>query len=218
MGADNGVVTAAEGYWEMHPRQAMHAPRSGQPWTDAEYQQILAAAREGVRDIEEVATRIGRAPSPTLAKARRLLPVDERAAPVDRVLPLLRAHQEDPAYHWQRVSLEEPPPRPVIQPPALTGIRGLPPGDLVSVGYAVGLAGAAVMDDDVVTRVGDELQRRGLLAELREYRTERLLRWSGAEITRAEAHAEADDWLERAFPAVRRPDYPWGDVEPARYF
>src|SRR5690606_40945072 len=57
--------------------------------------QILAAAREGVSDIAEVAERIGRSPQPTLQKAKRLLPVAERSAPVDRVLPLLRKHLED---------------------------------------------------------------------------------------------------------------------------
>lgn len=185
------------------------APRSGQPWTDADYEQILTAAREGVTDIGEIARRLGRAPQATLLKARRLLPVGERSAPVDRVLALVRDHLSDPAYDWRRVTLEDPPPRPMVVPPALTGLAGLSADELVAIGYALGLAGPAVAQD-VVTRVGEQLERRGLLGELAEYRTERLLRQPGAEIAWAGAVSEARDWVERAFRAPRG----WPYVQP----
>lgn len=184
-------------------------PRSGQPWTDAEYEQILAAAREGVSAIEEVAARIGRGPQPTLAKARRLLSVAERAAPVDRVLPLIRGHQEDPGYDWQAVTLEEPPPRPVVHPPALTGICGLCSEDLLAIGYAVGVV-ALVVGDDVVTRVGEELQRRGMFGELIEYRADRLMRGAAAEITWVDATLDARSWAARVFPGQQREQPYWG--------
>src|SRR5690606_15311213 len=199
------------GAWEPagtheRPERAALPPRSGQPWTDAEYEQILAAAREGVSDIAEVAERIGRSPQPTLQKAKRLLPVAERSAPVDRVLPLLRKHLEDPEYDWQRVTLEDPPPRPVINPPALTGIRGLRSPELVALSYAVGLAAEAV-DESVVDQVGEELYRRGLHHELVRYRAERVVRRPGAEVTYDEAELDAFAWLRRVFPM---PDHlPW---------
>ncbi|MEE6280906.1 hypothetical protein [Georgenia sp. MJ170] len=191
--------------------------RNGQPWTDAEYEEILAAAREGVTDVETVAARLERGTHATSLKVRRLLPVAERSAPVDRALALLRRHQDDPEYDWQRVTLEEPPPRPVIAPPALTGIAGLSTGELVTVAYAVGLAASAV-DDDVVARVGEELQHRDLLVALLDYRTERLLRQPGAEITVARATSEAGAWLQRVFPMADHAFPYWRFDGPDDYF
>lgn len=184
-------------------------PRSGQPWTDTEYEEIVTAAREGIDDIDEVARRLGRSPHPTLAKARRLLPVDERAAPVDRVLPLIRGHLTDPSYDWRRVTLEEPPPRPVIAPPALSGLPGLSATDLLQVGYAVGLA-ASVLDRDVVARVGEELDRRGQLPLLATHRADRMLDRPGSELTDGEAGLEAHRWVYRVFGRELTPDSWWG--------
>lgn len=181
-------------------RRPERPPRTGQPWTDAEYREILAAAREGETDIERVAERIGRSLYPTLAKARRLLPVTERAAPVDRVLVLLRRHQEeDPDYDWQRVTLEEPPLRPVVNPPALTGLPGLSGEDLLEIGYAV-LVAASAVGPEVVQRVAEEVDRRGLYWALVEYRADRLLRRPGAELTYDRAVEEAAAWLRRVLP------------------
>lgn len=182
-------------------------PRSGQPWTDVEYEQILAAARDGVTDIDEVASRIGRGPHPTLAKARRLLPVSERAAPVDRVLVLLRTHQEDPGYDWRRTTLEEPPPRPVIAPPALSGLSGLQPDDLVTIAHALA-SSMSVADQDVLARVGAEVQRRGLRYELVEHRAGRLYRQTA--ITWEQALDEADSWLRRSLPGTALPQWDAG--------
>lgn len=190
------------------------APRSGQPWTDADYEEILAAAREGVTDLDDVARRLGRSPHPTLQKARRLLPVAERGAPPDRVMRLVRKHLEDPSYDWQQVTLEEPPPRPVVHPPAFTGVAGLEPTDLVPIAYALGLAGSAV-NDDVVTRVGAQVQRRGLVGELKELRTERMLHRPGAELTYGQVEADTEAWLERTFPGLCGWSYPYGEgVQP----
>lgn len=168
-------------------------PNSGQPWTDADYEEILAAAREGVTDVDAVAERLGRARSTTIAKAKRLLPVDERAAPADRVMRLLRGHLDEPDYDWQRVTLEDPPPRPVVNPPALTGVPGLQRSDLLRICYALALA-AEVAGEDLMSRVMHEVRRRGMLGELVRLRADRLLS-HGAEITWDDAQADAQRWV-----------------------
>jgi transposase-like protein len=205
VGTGDGVRTNDVG--GAAPARRLHrpgaAPRTGEPWTDADYQQIVAAAQEGVTDMDEVARRVGRTRHPTLVKARRLLPVAERSAPIDRVMTMLREHLEDPAYDWRRASLENPI-RPVYQPPPLMGLSGLTTDDLTQIGYALALAGQAV-DRDVVERVGGELVRRGALGEVLTHRTQRLLRQPGAEITWSQATADAEAWVERVFA----PEHGW---------
>ncbi|WP_152191919.1 hypothetical protein [Georgenia satyanarayanai] len=186
-------------------------PNAGQPWTDADYEEILAAAREGVSDLDDVAERLGRSRAPTLVKARRLLPVAERAAPADRVLRLLREHLGEPDYDWQRVTLEEPPPRPVIHPPALTGVPGLECGDLVRVCYALALA-AEVAGEDLLSRVTREVQRRGMLPELVELRVERLFH-RGAEVTWEDARRDAARWVHTALPTGGQGSWPYDEDE-----
>lgn len=194
------------------PRPAREQPpNSGQPWTDADYEEILGAAREGVTDIDAVAERLGRPRHPTLAKAKRLLPVAERAAPADRVMRLLREHLEEPDYDWQRVTLEEPPPPPVINPPALTGVPGLARDDLVRVCYALALAGE-VAGEDLMSRVTNELRRRGMLGELVRLRVDRLLH-QGAEVTWDHAHADAERWVSMVVSAATSPSWPYAEEE-----
>lgn len=193
------------------------APRSGMPWTDADYEAILDAVRNGENDLGGVAERIGRAKHTTWAKTKRLLPVAERAAPIDRAMRLIREHLKDPDYDWRQATLEEPPPRPVIQPPALTGIPGLGGSELVAIGYAVALS-AATIHHEVVAEVGAQLERRRLLGRLREHRAERLTQQPGAEITWSHAMADAERWIDRVFPATTGASQYWRAVEPERYF
>ncbi|WP_146237449.1 hypothetical protein [Georgenia satyanarayanai] len=178
------------------PRRPPHEqpPNAGQPWTDADYEEIVAAAREGVTDMEDVATRLGRARNPTLMKARRLLPPAERTAPPDRVMRLLREHLEEPDYDWERVTLEELPPRPVVNPPALTGVAGLTREDLVRICYALALVGG-VAGEDLMSRVTGEVRRRCLVPELVELRVHRLLHL-GAEVTWEHARSDAGRWVD----------------------
>lgn len=183
-------------------------PNSGQPWTDADYEEILAAAREGVTDMDDVAQRLGRTRHPTLTKAKRLLPVGERAAPVDRIMRLLREHLDEPDYDWQRTTLEEPPPPPVINPPALTGIAGLAPDDLVRIAYALTLA-TGVADEDLLTRVGHQLQLRCLRSRLIDLRAERLEQHN--ELGWGQAVLDATRWLDRVLPSAGRE--PWYDAD-----
>ena len=117
-------------------------------------------AREGVTDMDDVATRLGRSRNPTLMKARRLLPPAERSAPPDRVMRMLREHLEEPDYDWERVTLEELPPRPVINPPALTGIPGLGREDLVRICYALALANT--MQLDIPTAIHQKMVKNAL--------------------------------------------------------
>jgi len=147
-----------------------------------------------------------------MAKAKQLLPLAQRGVPFDRVLPLLSEYQEKPDYDWRQVMLEQPPPRPIVNPPALTGLRGVGREDLLLLGYAVGVA-ADALTEDLVTRMGDELERRGLLTDVERYRTERLLRRPGSELTWSEATTEARLWLRRAFPEEYRRSWRWNEYD-----
>ncbi|MBD8060975.1 hypothetical protein [Oceanitalea stevensii] len=197
--------------WPRRPAPAREQPpNAGQPWTDAEYEEILAAAREGVTDMDHVATRLGRSRNPTLMKARRLLPPAERSAPPDRVMRMLREHLEEPDYDWERVTLEELPPRPVINPPALTGIAGVDREDLVRICYALALAGG-VAGEDLMSRVTREVLKRGLTFALIELRVDRLLHL-GAEVTWDEARADAGRWVNTVLSPVA-PEWPYLEEE-----
>ncbi|WP_413452877.1 hypothetical protein AA0Y32_08480 [Georgenia phoenicis] len=185
-------------------------PNAGQPWTDADYEEILAAAREGVTDIDDVAKRLGRTHHPTFMKAKQLLPVGERAAPVDRIMRLLREHLDDPDYDWQRTTLEKPPPPPIIKPPALTGIAGLESDDLVRIAYALTFV-PDVAGEDLLTRIGRQLQTRYLRSRLIDLRAERVERRN--EVGWGQAVLDATGWLDRVLPSAgREPWYPDDDA------
>lgn len=192
-------------------------PNSGQPWTDADYEEILAAAREGVTDIDDVAERLGRSRHPTLQKAKRLLPVAERGAPVDRVMRLLRKHLDEPDYDWQRTTLEEPPPPPIINPPAFTGVPGLESDDLVRIAYALALA-SGVADEDLLEQVRQQLQLRCLVSRLIDLRAERLSLHN--EITWGQAVLDATRWLNRVLPGTGVEPWQYADYDdaPADYW
>lgn len=197
--------------WSRRPPPAREQPpNAGQPWTDADYEEIVAAAREGVTDMDDVAARLGRARNPTLMKARRLLPPAERTAPADRVMRLLREHLEEPDYDWERVTLQELPPRPVVNPPALTGVPGLARDDLVRICYALALAGG-VAGEDLMSRVTREVRQRGLAHELVELRVDRLLR-HGAEVTWEDARSDAGRWVHKVLSPAPL-EWPYVDEE-----
>ncbi|MGO1543910.1 MAG: hypothetical protein ACTHXA_06165 [Gulosibacter sp.] len=179
------------------------ASRSGLPWEDRDYRAIIAAIGEGANDIDEVARYTGRTTSSIMSKWRRLLPIEQRTAPRDRVIPLLRGHLEDPNYDWQLATITDPPPPPIVRPPAKTGLPGLELEDLEDIGFAVGLS-AVVMPDVLRERLGVEIVTRNLQHRIRDRRVEQLLTSPGSVISVAAAEAEANTWISRVYASVSR--------------
>lgn len=152
------------------PQRPGTPARSGEPWTDDDYETLVRLCRAGA-DAAAVADALQRSAVPVLTRAKRLLPVAERGLPLDRTLTQLRRHLEDPDYDWAKQLATSPPPRPVVNnvhPPALhTGVPGLTDEQLVAVAYAFSWAPASGVSASVSADVAREVSRRRLLDALR---------------------------------------------------
>jgi hypothetical protein len=140
--------------------------RSGQPWTEEENEQLVALVRSG-SELDAIADRVRRSSTSVVSRLRRMLPLEHRSCPNDRVVIALRGHLRDPGYDWQAIMLLTPPPRPVVRSPEIvrTGLAGLPDDDLVGVAHSV------LLDDRSATaalraRLIDEVGKRGLARQV----------------------------------------------------
>jgi len=145
---------------EERPQQRQS--RTGTTWTEEENEQLVALVRGGA-DVDAVAHEVRRSSTSVVARLRRMLPLEHRSCPNDRVVIALCDHLRDPDYDWQGQMLLTLPPRPVINPPAIVheGLAGLPDDDLVAVTHSV------LLDDRVATadlrgRLVDEVKQRRL--------------------------------------------------------
>ena len=76
--------------------------RSGEPWTDEDYESLVHLCREGL-DLTTLSQQLGRAPQSVRDRAKRMLPLDQRGVPGDRALTQLRKNLlDDPDYDWGR--------------------------------------------------------------------------------------------------------------------
>lgn len=83
--------------------------RTGQPWTDEDYEAFLIHVRAG-EDASTIADRLERTTLAILERARRLLPSHERVVPREQALTRLRTIlAEDPAYDWRAALIPQPP-------------------------------------------------------------------------------------------------------------
>ncbi|MGD8148650.1 hypothetical protein [Ornithinimicrobium sp. Y1694] len=115
--------------------------RSGEPWTDNDYELLLRLCGEGA-DLARVAAELRRTSAAVMSRAKRLLPLDQRGAPGDRVLTHLGelvTAEED--YDWRAHLVATAPPRPVVNhvhPPEIRkGIPGLESDELLAMGAAL---------------------------------------------------------------------------------
>ncbi|WP_275003827.1 hypothetical protein [Promicromonospora iranensis] len=145
---------------EEQPQQRQS--RTGTTWTEEENEQVVALVRSGA-DLDAVADGVRRSSTSVVARLRRMLPLEHRSCPNDRVVLALREHLRDPDYDWQGQMLLTLPPRPVVNPPAIVreGLAGLADDDLVTVAHSV------LLDDRVATadlrgRLVAEVKQRGL--------------------------------------------------------
>lgn len=150
--------------------------RSGEPWTEEDYETLVRMSAGGA-DLQQVAQELRRRGTAVLARARRMLPLEERGLPADRALVQLRRHlREDPAYDWAGWLATSPPPRPVEHTHVTTrldGIPGLEDEDLLAVAECLvtgGALGSATRGD-----VLSEVVSRGLTRRLAEQVGEHLV-------------------------------------------
>lgn len=140
--------------------------RSGEPWTTQDYETLVGRCREGA-SAAELAEALERKERAVLLRAKRLLPLDQRGLPEDRILPHLHGLlNEDGDYDWEHHLAATPPPRPVVNhlpaPEVRRGIPGLEDRELLAI---VGLAIRSGMDRDTIDlwqELSMEIERRGL--------------------------------------------------------
>lgn len=190
--------------------------RSGEPWTDEDYERLVALLREGA-DHQGIAEGLQRPMSTVGVRVRRLLPVQERRCPADRVLVAARGHLSDPAYDWRHVMLLSEPPRPPVAPPAPAvreGVRGLDDADLITVAYSL-LRAFRDSETRLLREVAGEVEGRGIVHRLVRRRVDRLLHGNdeaAVMLLRSDVDRTAWEWVMDA-PAWRpRHDEPgpWG--------
>lgn len=170
--------------------------RSGQPWTEEDYQQLVSLVRDGA-DEGAVAEALQRSPTTIIPRVRRLLPVEERRCAEDRVLVAAHEHLSDPAYDWRQIMLLSEPPRPVHQPPTVVryGLEALTDDDLVTVTYAL-LCTYRDRDTRLLRDVATEVDRRQVVRRLVRRRADALLhRPGGSALGPHEAEDVAERWV-----------------------
>jgi hypothetical protein len=141
--------------------------RSGQPWTDDDYERLVALVREG-HGIARIADALDRTEGAVTPRLRALLPPEQRAILADRVLPTLRDHvRERPDYPWAEVMVTMPPPAPIVEEVVhRAGIAGLESELLAEVAWAVLHCETAA--SAAVRQVCREAEARGLGRDLEE--------------------------------------------------
>lgn len=154
---------------EVRPPGPPH--RSGEPWTDDDYETLVRLCREGL-DLTELSRQLGRSPSPVRDRAKRMLPMDQRGVPGDRVLAQLRKNLlDDPAYDWGHHLAATPPPRPtvnhILPAPRYAGIPGLEDKELLASAEAMAQQHRLDEDEHLTHALAHEVHRRGLAERLR---------------------------------------------------
>lgn len=195
--------------------------RNGQPYTDEELERMVAMTRDG-RTAEDLAAATERRTTGIVQRLRRMLPLEYRSCPPDRVVPALREVLADSTYDWRRAMLLSPPPRPVIKPADVvrSGVAGLDDRELVTIAYLL-IASGRPRDVELLRIVGREVRRRWLIPELVELRTRRIIH-EGICIPRELSLREAaelwvfqsDGWAAGQHVPLK-PDEEMSDCEPA---
>ncbi|WP_166998148.1 hypothetical protein [Paramicrobacterium fandaimingii] len=173
--------------------------RHGEPWNDDDYEALISEVREG-SDDQRIAAAIGRARGTILTRVRKLLPVDMRRCPADRVLPAARVEFARDDYDWRVTILQSPPPAPIVTPPAIVrhGIAGLSADDLGTIAFSLALTGGTQCAE-LLARVCAELPTAPGSRRIAEDLAIQWLRRSGA-LLHGDEHAvhAANDWLASA--------------------
>ncbi len=177
----------------------------------------MARCRAG-DSLAELATTLERSEGAVVLRAKRLLPLEERGSPEDRVVPHLHALlTEDADYDWEHHLAATPPPRPIINhlpaPQVRKGIAGLFDEQLLAVaGLAIRL-GVDPLVQDLRHELSREIESRGLGHQLADYVSRDSAAW--LEDFRRESRYLAypgDWWAEPELPTYPEPP-PYDDHE-----
>lgn len=196
--------------------RARSAVRSGEPWTDDDYTTLLKMAREGDSDVG-IADALQRSPSAVQVRAKRLLPLDQRGVPSERVIQHLGdLAKADDDYPWATHLAATPPPRPVVEhvhPPArYAGVEGLEDPELLPIAAAFAWGPMSVRDEDLASRIASMVVARGLSSTLRNMVEEDAYDFVGAFLDRAHGYG-APGWDDSRWGG--RGIHPaWGGVPP----
>lgn len=181
------------------PTGQAQASRYGQPWTDEDYEGLISAVRSGL-DEQQIAKALGRPSSTVLGRIRKLLPVEVRQCPYDRVLPAARDAFEAEGYDWRVTILHSPPPRPIVTPAPIVrhGVAGLSADELGTIAFSLASTGGtrcAELLERVCAEMHSESDSQNIARDL----AAQWLRRSGAPIGWGEyATQAAHDWLSSA--------------------
>ncbi|GAB2512249.1 hypothetical protein [Paramicrobacterium agarici] len=187
--------------------------RSGKPWTDSDYERLIAAVRSGL-DAVQIAESIDRPQSTIASRVRMLLPVDVRQCPSDRVLPAAREAFESDDYDWRVTILQSPPPQPIVTPPPVVrrGVAGLQADDLGTIAFSLAQTGGTRCAE-LLTRVCAEMPSAPGAQGVAEDLAIRWLRRSGALVGwHDSAERAAHEWLASAdgwTPSATLPPTTW---------
>lgn len=154
---------------EPHPSEPQPA-RRGQPWTTDDHETLVARCRDGA-SASELAEALERTESAVVVRAKRLLPVDQRGAPQDHVIPhLRRLLQEDADYDWGKHLAATPAPRPIVNylpaPQVRHGIPGLVDDELLALAGLMIRWGEDRIPEVLRSQVAAEVRARHLSQEL----------------------------------------------------
>lgn len=158
--------------------------RSGEPWADEDYTTLLRLAREDA-PVEEVCRTLGRSRTAVQHRAKRLLPLDQRGTPGDRVLQHLgELARADEHYPWATHLAATPPPRPIVQhvhpAPLYAGVSGLDNRELVAAATTLALSPTTASTSDLARQVAVAVVDRNLTNRLWKATEDRTLELAGA--------------------------------------
>ena len=123
--------------------------------------------------LAELAVALQRREKSVVQRAKRLLPLEERGAPEDRVIPHLHSLlSQNDCYDWASHLAATPPPRPVIThllpPEVRRGIPGLSREELLAVAGLIIRVGHDQSTAELWGDLAREVERRDLAPRLRE--------------------------------------------------
>lgn len=178
-------------------QSAVQRPRrSGQPWAEKEYEALISLTRAG-ESTGTIAEKLERTEQAILARARQMLPLDQRGGPIDRSIVTLRTRpQEDPDYDWA-AAMTLTPPRPAIvhQPVVLDGFAGVPAGHLATIAEALTAQGTD-QARRLLYELSPHLDQTSAWSLMRRRRGEALFLTSRGVLSSTEARHRAEQSVE----------------------
>lgn len=201
---------------------ARHAApkRGGSPWTDDDHELLIHLVQEDERP-PELASRLERSEQSVLQRLRRLLPLEHRGCPVDRLYPAAQSAFADSNYDWKKTVLLSPAPRPVTMGPTIErhGVEGLEDHDLTTIAFALAQTGGARCAE-VLERVSVEVPtRRGVFNDIVRLAGKWLQRHHIPVAEAGPLRAAAADWIlaSDGWRDAHEPEYPlsgppWADA------